>query len=40
MTRFIIDQAISEPEQLKLFNYEGYEYLDQRSKGDQWVFVR
>lgn len=40
MTRFIIDQAITEPAQLKLFNYEGYEYLEQRSKEDQWVFVR
>jgi uncharacterized protein len=40
MTRFIIDNEITEPEQLKLFNYEGYEFMVQLSKGDQWVFVR
>ncbi|MHC1774696.1 MAG: peroxide stress protein YaaA [Lentimicrobium sp.] len=40
MTRFIIDNKITEPEQLKLFNYEGYEYLEQRSKGDHWVFAK
>jgi uncharacterized protein len=40
MTRFIIDHRITVPEHLKLFNYEGYEYLEQRSKGDHWAFVR
>lgn len=40
MTRFIIDKNITDPEQLKLFDFEGYEYLEQRSKGDQWVFAR
>ncbi len=40
MTRFIIDKEITDPEQLKLFNYEGYEYMEPLSKGDQWAFVR
>jgi len=40
MTRFIIDKEIFDPEQLKLFNYEGYEYMEPLSKGDQWAFVR
>jgi hypothetical protein len=40
MTRFIIDKEITDAEQLKLFNYEGYEYMETLSKGDQWVFVR
>jgi len=40
MTRFIIDKEIIDPEQLKLFNYEGYEYMEPLSKGDQWAFVR
>lgn len=40
MTRFIIDNEITDPEQLKLFYYEGYEFMEQLSKGDQWVFVR
>lgn len=40
MTRFIIDRQITEPEQIKLFDYEGYGFMEQLSKGDQWVFVR
>jgi cytoplasmic iron level regulating protein YaaA (DUF328/UPF0246 family) len=40
MTRFIIDKSITNPEELRLFNYEGYEYMETLSKGDQWVFVR
>lgn len=40
MTRFIIDNSINNPEELKLFNIEGYEYMDQLSNSDQWVFVR
>jgi hypothetical protein len=40
MTRFIIEHSITNPEELKLFNTEGYEYMDQLSNGDHWVFVR
>lgn len=40
MTRFIIDHKLSDPEQIKLFNYEGYGFMEQLSKEDQWVFVR
>lgn len=40
MTRFIIERMILDPEQIRLFDYEGYEYMDQLSEGDQWVFVR
>lgn len=40
MTRFVIDRGISDPDQLKLFDYEGYGYMDELSDGDQWVFVR
>ena len=40
MTRFIIDHKLSDPEQIKLFNYEGYGFMEQPSKKDQWVFVR
>ncbi len=40
MTRFIIDRQITDPEQIKLFDYEGYGFMEQLSKGDQWVFVR
>jgi cytoplasmic iron level regulating protein YaaA (DUF328/UPF0246 family) len=40
MTRYIIDHNISDPEQIKLFDYEGYGFMEQLSSGDQWVFVR
>lgn len=40
MTRYIIDKEISNPEEIKLFNYEGYSYHEPESKGDRWVFVR
>lgn len=40
MTRFIIDKEITHPEQIKLFDYEGYEYMEQLSTGEKWVFVR
>ena len=40
MTRFIIDKNITDPEHLKLFNYEGYEYMEQLSANNHWVFAR
>lgn len=40
MTRFIIDKEITHPEQIKLFDYEGYEYMEQLSTDEKWVFVR
>ena len=40
MTRFIIDRKISNPEEIKLFDYEGYYYNDRLSEGDEWVFTR
>jgi len=40
MTNFILKNRISNPEELKLFNMESYEYNDRLSEGDQWVFTR
>ena len=40
MTRYILEKRISEPEELKLFNYDGYEFDEKQSKGKRWVFVR
>ena len=40
MSRFIIKNQITNPEQLKLFDEEGYFYNDQLSKGNEWVFTR
>jgi uncharacterized protein len=40
MTRYTIDNQISDVEDLKLFNYEGYSYNDNKSSDDRWVFTR
>ena len=40
MTDFIIKNKLEEPEQLKTFNQEGYEYSEQHSKGNEFVFIR
>lgn len=40
MSRFIIKNQLSEPEQLKEFSDGGYYYNDRLSKGNQWVFTR
>ncbi len=40
MTRFLISNRISNPENLKLFDCEGYFYNDRMSKDDEWVFTR
>lgn len=40
MTRFIIDKKITNPEEIKLFDYEGYYYNDRLSEGNEWVFTR
>jgi len=40
MTNFILKNRISNPEELKLFNMEGYEYNDRLTEGNNWVFTR
>ena len=40
MTSYIVKNRIDDPDSLKLFNWEGYEYNDQLSKEDNWVFTR
>lgn len=40
MTSYIVKNRIQNADKLKLFNLDGYEYNDQLSKGDQWVFTR
>ena len=40
MARYIIRNRIEEPEQLKLFDAEGYAYSEPLSGGDEWVFTR
>ncbi|KPM48721.1 peroxide stress protein YaaA [Jiulongibacter sediminis] len=40
MTRFAIVKNINAPEDLKTFNYEGYEFDNKLSDEKEWVFVR
>lgn len=40
MSRFIIDHKIDKPAALKDFDYEGYRYNAEMSKGNDWVFIR
>ena len=40
MTDFIIKNKIQEAEELKTFHQEGYEYSEQLSQGNEWVFIR
>ena len=40
MLRFILENAIEEPEQLLTFNAEGYAYALSESKGNKLVFLR
>lgn len=40
MSRFILQNNISDPEEMKAFDLEGYFYNNQLSKGDNWVFTR
>jgi hypothetical protein len=40
MTRYIIDNEITDVEQLKAFDTEGYYFSPEQSKKDEWVFLR
>lgn len=40
MSRFIIQNQITDPEEMKAFDLDGYYFNNQISKGDQWVFTR
>lgn len=40
MSAYILKNRIENPEELKLFNEDGYSFNDQLSKGDEWVFTR
>ena len=40
MVRFAADNNISNVEDLKRFDYEGYRFSEEHSKGDSWVFIR
>jgi cytoplasmic iron level regulating protein YaaA (DUF328/UPF0246 family) len=40
MTDFAIKNKLTDPEKLKTFNLEGYEFSEPLSSDQDWVFVR
>ena len=40
MARYIVQNNISDPEQIKLFDTDGYSFDVNQSTEDDWVFVR
>jgi hypothetical protein len=40
MARYVIKERVSDPEQLKTFDYQGYAYSAEHSKTDKLVFLR
>jgi len=40
MTAYIIQNQLTEPEQLKGFNVDGYYFSPENSKGNDWCFLR
>ena len=40
LSRYIIENKLSDPEDIKSFNEEGYRFSKQLSKGNNWVFTR
>jgi cytoplasmic iron level regulating protein YaaA (DUF328/UPF0246 family) len=40
MCRFIVENKITDPENLKAFDLDGYYYNNDLSKGNNWVFTR
>ena len=40
MARYIIENELTEVEDIKAFNQSGYYYSAEQSTEDQWVFLR
>lgn len=40
MTDFIVKNKLSDPEDLKTFDRGGYEYAENKSNTEEWVFIR
>ncbi|MFP6704474.1 MAG: peroxide stress protein YaaA, partial [Alphaproteobacteria bacterium] len=40
MARYLVQNRISAPDNLKNFNLGGYQYRDALSQDDAWVFTR
>jgi cytoplasmic iron level regulating protein YaaA (DUF328/UPF0246 family) len=40
MTRYAIQNRITDPEQLKVFQEDGYEFAERLSSAQDWIFIR
>lgn len=40
MSRFAVDKQVENPEDLKQFDYEGYQFDDKQSDDNNWVYLR
>jgi cytoplasmic iron level regulating protein YaaA (DUF328/UPF0246 family) len=40
MTRYLIENQLSNIEELKLYDVDGYQYNELQSTTDEWVFIR
>lgn len=40
MSRYIIDNKLEQPEDIKQFDYDGYRFNADMSKENEWVFIR
>lgn len=40
MSRYIVDHKMEQPEQIKAFDTDGYQFSESHSAGDEWVFLR
>ncbi len=40
MTRYLIENQLSDVEELKMYDVDGYQYNDLQSTKDEWVFIR
>lgn len=40
MARYIVENNLTDPEDIKGFNMDGYRFDENLSKGDEWVFTR
>lgn len=40
LSRFVIENRLTEPEQLKAFDVDGYRFNEELTSGNKWVFTR
>ncbi|HLN52990.1 MAG TPA: peroxide stress protein YaaA [Lentimicrobium sp.] len=40
MARYIIDKKLTDPQEIKLFDYDGYSFDEKQSNDERWIFTR